>query len=131
MAAAHAYLAGLVEAGLFPDEARGMVRTWSRSWFRSEGTRLVYIVPRALTDALLPIRITPRPEKLVRVLVGRLEYLTPEVERGVERALRDGDSERLAGLGRFLEPNVRRILDLTDDTAVRAAGEALLANVRH
>src|SRR5205814_7262442 len=29
-----------------PDEARAMVATWSRSWFESEGTRILYVVPR-------------------------------------------------------------------------------------
>lgn len=130
----------LVAQGLFADEARAMVRTWSRQWFASEGSRIIYIVPRPLVDGILPLSITPKPEKLERVLVGRLEYLTPETEAAVEQALRERVSadaaareaatKRLARLDRFLEPNVRRVLAKTKDAAVRKSGEELLETLR-
>ncbi len=120
----------LVAQGLDADEALAMVKTWSRSWFASEGTRILYIVPRECTDAILPLTITPAPEKLVRVLVGRLEYLTPETEAEVEAAIKAKDTARLARLGRFLEPNVRRIAAKTGDEAVKRNAAELLETVR-
>src|SRR5262249_30688534 len=36
----------LTAAGLYEAEARAMVRTWDRAWFREEGTRVLYLVPR-------------------------------------------------------------------------------------
>ncbi len=129
----------LCTRGLNPDEAKAMVRTWSRSWFRSEGTRVLYIVPRPIVDRMLPLRITPEPEALVRVLLGRLEYLTPEVEDEVEGALvarAGGDEEarraadaRLARLGRFLEPHLRRTMERTQRAEVRAVAQAMLADL--
>jgi hypothetical protein len=129
----------LMATGLASDEARAMVRTWSRSWFRSEGTRLVYVLPRAWTDALLPLSITPAPDELVRVLVGRLEYMTPEDEAEVAAALtalgagdeaaRQAAEARLQRLGRFLEPHLRRQLERTVDPDVRARAEDLLAKL--
>jgi hypothetical protein len=106
--------------GLHADEARAMVRTWSRSWFRSEGLRCIYTVPREVTDAILPLTITPKPDHVVRVLVGRLELIAPETQAEVETALLDARAEdeaqrargeaRLARLDRFLEPHLRDIL---------------------
>jgi hypothetical protein len=66
----------LTGSGLFEDEARAMIATWQDDWFE-EGMRLFYLYPRSATDRVLPLRITPEPEVLVRTLVGRLEVLTP------------------------------------------------------
>jgi hypothetical protein len=125
--------------GLAEDEARAMVRTWSRSWFKSEGTRVVWIVPRAVTDALLPLSIDPKPDDLVRVLVGRMELIPPETADEVEAALRDVRSgeaataaaakARLDRLGRFLEPHLRNVLARTKDETVRGRATAMLAEL--
>jgi hypothetical protein len=114
-----------------------MVRTWSESWFASEGTRVLYVVPRATTDALLPITITPAPTELVRVLVGRQDILSPETEAEVEQALaermsreparREAALRRLARMGRFLEPAVRRAAASTSSDVVRRSGGEVLA----
>jgi hypothetical protein len=119
----------LEAAGLFTDEAAAMVRTWSRSWFASEGSRVLYVVPRALTDRLLPLRIEPEPRSLVRVLVGRAEFLTVAAEREAIAALHDvalGDAARgmarLARFHRFLEPVLLR----SEATSRRAATQATL-----
>jgi hypothetical protein len=75
----------LTAAGLYEKEAKAMVKTWESAWFGEEGSRLLYLVPRAKTDALLPITIDPKPTELVRVLVGRHDFLTPEQEATAER----------------------------------------------
>jgi hypothetical protein len=130
----------LIVEGLYEDEARAMVRTWAPTWFASEGTRILYILPRALTDAMLPIRITPTPRELVRVLVGRQEILTPEREAQVEALLKDRGSadpakkaaalQGLARFGRFLEPAVRQAMAWTEDEAVQRSGAEVLAEIR-
>jgi hypothetical protein len=93
----------LIAQGLFPDEARAMVETWRTSWFE-EGSRLLYIVPRAFVDAVLPLSITPAPAQTVRVFVGRMELITPVSERAVEEALASHDRYTINKYGRFLEP---------------------------
>jgi hypothetical protein len=130
----------LEKHGLFGDEAKAMVETWSRPWFRSEGTRVMYVVPRATADALLPLAIDPTPDSVVRLLVGRLEYLTPEVEETIARALAwraspDADVRRSAEAvlgrhGRFLEAHVRRVLATATDPVVRKSGEEVLAALK-
>ncbi len=70
----------LVAAGLNRAEADAMVQTWWRSYFERPGTRVFWIMPRALTDKILPLKIEPAPADVVRVLVGRSEVLTPRFE---------------------------------------------------
>jgi hypothetical protein len=99
----------LTREGLYPREARAMVDTWRDSWFE-EGTRLLYIVPRATVDAMLPLEITPRPIDTARVFVGRLELITPATTADVKRALETRDSGALLKYGRFLLPISQRIV---------------------
>jgi len=75
----------LVAQGLYHDEARAMVETWRNSWFE-EGSRLLYIVPSAFVNEVLPLSIHPLPAQTVRVFVGRLELVTPATEKAVESA---------------------------------------------
>ena len=98
----------LVAQGLYQDEAQAMFETWRDSWFE-EGSRLLYIVPRAFVDSILPLSIKPSPAQTVRVFVGRLELITPATQSAVEQALAARDRVTLARYGRFLMPIVDSI----------------------
>ena len=76
----------LVAHGLYEREAEAMLDTWRDSWFE-EGLRVFYVLPREAVDAILPLTIEPQPKELVRVLVGRAELITPEMERDVTAQL--------------------------------------------
>ena len=80
-----------------------MLETWRGSWFE-EGSRLLYIVPTAFVDGVLPLSINPAPSQTVRVFVGRLEIVTRATEKAVEGALATHDRATLKMYGRFLEP---------------------------
>jgi len=75
----------LINAGLFPREAAAMVKTWSDLWFKEEGVRVLYLLPRSWTDEILPITISPAPRELVRVMVGRAEIIPPATQRALTR----------------------------------------------
>ena len=62
----------LVANGLFVDEAEAMLNTWQHAYFQHEGTRLMFIVPRAWVDEHLPLTISV-PAEIVRVFVGRID----------------------------------------------------------
>jgi hypothetical protein len=101
----------LVRAGLFDKEAKAMVKTWESAWFGDDGARVLYVLPNAWTDSTLPLKVTPTPDSLVRVMVGRHDVLTPEREREIDELVRkiDGPDQKavhaaLAKLGRFAEP---------------------------
>ncbi len=70
----------LTEAGLFQDEAKAMLDTWKSSYFDKPGLKVFWILPRVLTDEILPISFEPIPQNFERVLVARSEILTPEFE---------------------------------------------------
>ena len=114
----------LTKEGLYPREAAAMIETWRDSWFE-EGTRLFYLIPRASVDAILPLDIEPRPAEVVRVFVGRLEIITPEMQTEVEHALRQNDLRTLRKHGRFLEPIAKsleaRFSSASDQATMKAA----------
>ena len=62
----------LVANGLYEKEAKAMIKTWNDVW-TAEGLRVFYLIPRQTTDKILPLKITPAPAELVRVMVGRVE----------------------------------------------------------
>lgn len=119
----------LVSAGLYEKEARAMVKTWHSSWFGESGTRLLYLAPQDWTDKLLPLKITPAPAETVRVMVGRMEVLTPEASRQILASVQNiaGHASsvplqlppELTSLGRFAEPALRYLVAQTKDTVVR------------
>lgn len=114
----------LVERGLYPREATAMMATWDESWFE-EGLRLFYILPDPETDRLLPLSINPAPKERVRVMVARIEILTPEMESEAEETLAAASAGSLPG-GRFTEALLRRVLGRTDDVRLRARIRRLL-----
>jgi hypothetical protein len=93
----------LASQGLYRDEAHAMLETWGDSWFE-EGSRLIYIVPRAYIDSILPLSINPPPAQLARVFVGRIELITPATEKSIEAAIASRDAATLEKYGRLLYP---------------------------
>jgi hypothetical protein len=60
--------------------------------------------------SILPLQIDPKPARIARVFVGRIEVITPTTENAVIAAIRGNDDRLLAGHSRFLEPIVQRIM---------------------
>jgi hypothetical protein len=108
----------LVAQGLFADEAHAMLETWKDSWFE-EGSRILYLVPRAYVDSVLPITINPTPNQLTRVFVGRLELITPATQNSVLAAFANNDQSTLAKYNRFLDPILRSMLEKAHDQPTR------------
>jgi len=130
-------LASRLEAsGLYVKEAQAMVNTWTTSYFQTEGIRVLCVLPQSWTDAFIPMTVVPKPKQVVRVMVGRVELLTPERERQAEAAVRslaDPDSpQRLRAFaflreqGRYVEPIIRRVQRTTSDENVRVLCRRLL-----
>jgi hypothetical protein len=102
-----ALVKSLTQAGLYEKEARAMVKTWDAAWFGETGTRLLYLVPRSRIEELLPLTITPKPERIERVLVGRHDFLTPEQEADVEKLVKA--SKKAAGEFNAAEKELQKI----------------------
>jgi len=144
-----AVVAALKAEGLYEKEALSMVATWKQSWFAEQGTRVLYMVPQPLTDELLPLTISPAPTEKVRVLVGRMEVMSPEAEQQMMTAVarsaqaRSAHNEAEQGkeakdrtpfvfpeeirqLGRLTEPALVRVSTIAKDAKVRAEATILL-----
>jgi hypothetical protein len=129
----------LMTDGLYLKEALAMVHTWESSWFSEPGTRVLYSLPQSYTDELLPLKLNPAPKQNVRVMVGRLETLTPEQERRIEGligklgsadpAVRAATDLEIRKLGRFAEPALTRVSKVTGDPEVREKARMLLREV--
>lgn len=78
----------LVQAGLYRDEAKSMLRTWEHSYFQKPGLRVFWIVPEHEVDKLLPLDISPRPAKVKRVFVGRCDVMKPSFEQAIMKGQR-------------------------------------------
>jgi hypothetical protein len=114
----------LVRQGLFSREASAMVKTWEQTWFSEPGLRVLYPMSRENTDKVLPLHLSPAPAKLVRVMVGRAEIITPSQEDKIADAVHryvmagkdDATKAQIAeevhgyGFGRFSEPIMKRTL---------------------
>jgi hypothetical protein len=119
----HRELEGLLVAnGLYQKEARAMINTWRGDWFE-QGERVLYILPQATVDSILPLTVTPAPTSVARVFVGRMEVFTDETLNTVARAVRESDQAVLRDYGRFLSPISERLklLGLAGDLPMMAA----------
>jgi hypothetical protein len=126
-----AVTASLDATGLYHDEAQAMVNTWKRQWFRTPGARLLYVIPQSWTESSIPLTILPKPEALLRVMLIRVELITPEQEAADIAAVQglgqtSAAQAHFEGLGRFAEPRLRRALALSPSTA----GSAYLAQIQ-
>ena len=126
--------------GLYEPEAAAMVKTWRESWFEEEGARVIYTLPRAWTDEILPLTLDPKPGQIVRVMVGRAEIIPPATKWELLKQIvrySEGDlagrQQAVArvqglGLGRFIQPAVQVVLgNYPSDEFSRAAWELLRA----
>jgi hypothetical protein len=129
----------LIAQGLYPREAAAMVKTWQDSWFEEHGLRIFYLLPQAWTERVLPLSLEPAPAELKRVMVGRAELLTPDMEGDIARHVaalssidfdtREKASAALQKLGRFTEPALKRVIDTSHDEEVKSRARKLLADL--
>jgi len=130
----------LVSDGLFEKEAQAMVKTWKSSWFGERGTRVLYGLPQGQTNDLLPLNLSPAPRELVRVMIGRLEIMTPEQEARLNAfvsqlgdanpTVRQRASDGIHEMGRFAEPALTRVVATTTDPEALSRAQGLLAGIR-
>jgi hypothetical protein len=126
----------LEASGLYRKEAEAMVNTWRKSYFESDGIRVLFVLPQQWTDSFIPMSVHPKPSSLVRVMVGRTELLTPDREARAEAAIlnltsndaaaREKAFSFLRSQGRYVEPVVNRMLRTSRDQRVRSACGRLL-----
>jgi hypothetical protein len=115
-----------------------MIETWRGQWVE-DGLRVFYLLPQSSLDAILPLRVTPPPTEAIRVMVARVEVLTPEMEReALDLVERIGDGREdarsvaealVAARGRFASALASRLARLAPPGPARARAARLLAEV--
>lgn len=130
--------ASLAEAGLYPAEARAMVKTWQDSWFEEDGLRVLYVLGDKWTDQTLPLQLSPAPKEVKRVMVGRAEIILPSTEWSIMKSIvhfSDGDAAartqavedlKALRLGRFLDPIMARATQWNPNATFRAQAAELV-----
>lgn len=112
-----AMVAAMHAEGLTLDEAKSMVATWDNLWFTDPGTRILAILPQSFADEMVPLHIEPKPSKLERVFVARLELINRAQEQILSKVLNPSDelsenvaSEQLSSLqlGRYSAGGMER-----------------------
>ena len=137
----------LMAEGLYEKEAAAMVATWQQSWFTENGMRVLYTVPGSITDELLPLHITPKPQQMLRVLIGRMEIMSPTSEQAMIKVVAHSVTSRarhyavqnesgtaspydipkgIRAFGRMAEPALARIACIAKDSSVRNEAELLI-----
>jgi hypothetical protein len=111
-----------------------MVETWWKSYFQAPGLRVFWVLPRETTDRLLPLEVTPAPQEIVRVLVGRSEVLRPRQEaEWLADSLKTGDEAGpwnwLVGSDRFGAAIQRRVITLKNKATARIDSESGVSNI--
>ncbi len=129
----------LTMEGLYRKEAKAMVKTWTDSYFETPGTRVLYLLPEKMTQELLPLKVDPQPTELKRVLVARVDVMTPEQTAAVEELVRELGSEsitvreaaekKLAVYGRFAEPALTEAVRTSTDPEIRSRAKKVIAQL--
>lgn len=141
----------LVAEGLFEKEAAAMVATWQQAWFTDNGMRVLYMVPGSITDELIPLQITPKPQQTLRVLVGRMEIMSPTSEKEMTIAITESATaralhyaqqinlstktsysfpEKILAFGRMAEPAIARVATIVEDQSLRDEAKILINEIQ-
>ena len=103
--------AALTGEGLFNDKAQALLNTWQVSYFKSPGTRVFFLCPRQWTDYYLPLHIS-LPAQTCRVMVGRIELVTPADRAKLQQIAASSPAEIRAQTSQFIKDGLEHNQDL-------------------
>jgi len=105
-------------AGLVGTDVEEVLSTWGGRWIDREGVRIVFVAPADWSDGLLPW-LAPGAASTHRVVLGRVEVMTPEFETtllsDVQTAFASDDRFDPGVLGRVAAPILGRLAERAED----------------
>jgi hypothetical protein len=123
-------LKALIQNGLYQDEAIALLDTWEQSYLKNPGLRVLYVLNREEVERILPMNITPAPEQLTRVFVGRIEVLTEKNENNLIKKIVDQNKNfKFESLGRLAHPILARLLTKVKATPNLKSQSSLFENL--
>jgi hypothetical protein len=109
----------LTDVGLFEDEAKSLSEVWKKDFFQADGLTLFFRLPQEEYEKLLPMKLKPRPEKLVRVGLALHPHCEPDFADRVAALAKDLDDDdfdtreraqkRLEDMGRAAFVHLRKL----------------------
>ena len=129
----------LEEKGLFTKEAAGMVKIWRKAMFEKPGQRAMYMMEKEDIDKMLPLQISPKPDKEVRVILIRFECLSSNSKSNIEKWIqqlaaksykdRKEAQKKLMETGRLGEAVMRTAYQNAKDPEVRMSLKEILEKI--
>ncbi|MBY0523405.1 MAG: hypothetical protein K2R98_08395 [Gemmataceae bacterium] len=126
----------LKAAGLNEDEAKALAVVWRKDFFETEGLSVFYRLPTEIYDQMLPLTVTPKPEKTVRVLLVHHPHCEPDLAERVLALVKQlgaakfeerlDAQRRLQALGRAAFVHLKRAHKESTDPEVSARLKKLL-----
>jgi hypothetical protein len=86
----------LTVAGLNEDEAGSLVDLWKKEFFETPGLHVFYRLPQDEYDFLLPMKLSPKADSVVRVGLVFHGHLEPELPDRILELVKQLDSPRFA-----------------------------------
>jgi hypothetical protein len=121
--------AQLKGAGLFEDEAKVIADVWKKAFFETDGLTTFYRLPQSEYDRLLPLTVNPKPEKVVRVMLGHQPRCEPELAEQVQKLIeqlsarefpqRVAAQKQLSAIGKAALPYLNRALKDASDPELK------------
>jgi hypothetical protein len=87
--AAEELIGQLKAAGLNEDEAKSLADVWRKPFFETEGVSVSYRLPQDVYDQMLPLTVSPKPEKTVRTLLVHHPHCEPDLGDKVLALVKD------------------------------------------
>jgi len=127
----------LTGAGLFEDEAKSLAEVWKKDFFQADGLTLFFRLPQEEYEKLLPMKLKPRPEKLVRVGLVLHPHCEPDFAERVANLAgelgsndfeaRERAQKRLEEMGRAAFVHLKRLRETIKSPEAQRRLEELLA----
>jgi len=128
----------LLEKGLYEKEAKGMMKIWKDSFFKTSGSRFMYFMEDEALEQMLPLYINPKPTEQKRVMLVRVELLSKAREneiRTLVNQLSFSDkrykkaTRALMKEGRAGQALMRKFLSKTEDPTIKQRLEHILEQI--
>lgn len=90
------------------------IDAWENGYFKTPGLRILYVLNRHEVDEILPVQVSPQPNELSRVFVGRIELLLDtDEEQVLSQILKFQRQYEISQLGRMAQPILLRVEEFT------------------
>jgi hypothetical protein len=83
----------LIAAGLNKDEASGLAGIWKKEFFETPGVHMLFRLPQAEYDRMLPLTVKPEPKKTARVGLAWFPHLEPDLAERVAEEVKKLNDE--------------------------------------